>query len=279
MRFARARQAAVLPAATHLLFFAAFMLWSSSPALSQVRPRRASASARSSAAFNDGSPGIPDETSRLPAPFRSAAARYNSSLPIGLQCPVHLRLLTLGSRGLLIEQARQHVLAILATENSCSAWFREVNPNAAAIFDSLEFALDDGPKNVVILKSTSGEVLFKHPYSAGVPENAGHDATVLLNANGPFFTSAADILRRDSDRVLARFGGRHELRVGPYAGNTLPARITTLLHELGHVIGRLPDDSDELSGLSDQNTVRVLHACHAEIKASARAHHEKGNEK
>jgi hypothetical protein len=60
-------------------------------------------------------------------------------------------------------------------------------------------------------------------------------------------------------------------------GNTLPARITTLLHELGHVIGRLPDDSDELSGLSAQNTLRVLHACHAQIKASAREHRAREN--
>jgi hypothetical protein len=186
-----------------------------------------------------------------------------------------LRLLTFGARGLLIEQARQQVLAILATENSCSAWFREADPAAAAIFESLDFSLDDGPKDVVIFRSVSGEILFKHPYSAGVPENAGHDATVLLNANGAFFTSAADILRRDSDRGVARFGGRRELRVGPYLGNTLPARVTTLLHELGHVIGRLPDDSDELSGLSVQNTQRVLHACHAQIKASARQHREK----
>ena len=278
MHFARARQAAVLPAAAHILLSAALMLWSSSPALSQIRSRRASAAAHSAAAFNDGSPESPDEASPLPIPFRSAAARYNSSLPIGLQCPVHLRLLTLGPRGLLIEQASQDVLAILARENSCSAWFREADPNVAAIFDSLDFSLDDGPKDVLLLKSASGELLFKHPYSAGVPENAGHDATVLLNANGPFFTSAADILRRDSDRGLARFTGRRELRVGPYAGNTLRARITTLLHELAHAIGRLPDDSDELSGLSEQNTERVLHACHNEIKATAREHHDKGRE-
>jgi hypothetical protein len=279
MRFARARQAAVLPAAAHMLLSAAFMLWSSSPALAQIPPRHATAAAHSAPTFPRDFRESPDETSPLPTPFRSAAARYNSSLPIGLQCPVHLRLLTLGPRGLLIEQARQHVLAILASENSCSAWFREADPNVAAIFDSLDFSLDDGPKDVLLLKSASGDLLFKHPYSAGVPENAGHDATVLLNANGAFFTNAANILRRDSDRGLARFAGRHELRVGPYPGNTLPARITTLLHELAHVIGRLPDDSDELSGLSVQNTERVLHACHAQIKATARQHRNKGTER
>jgi hypothetical protein len=184
----------------------------------------------------------------------------------------------LGSRGLLIQQARQSVLDVLANDNPCSDWFREADPNVAAIFESLDFSLDDGPKDVVLFKSTSGELFFKHPYSAAVPQNGGHDATILLNANGPFFTSVADIRRRDFVRGVARFGGRHELRVGSYVGNTLAARITTLLHELGHVIGRLPADSDELSSLSEQNTERVVHACHAQIKASAHQHHEKGIE-
>jgi hypothetical protein len=279
MRFARARQEAVLPAAAHMLLSAALVLCSSSPALSQVRSRPASPAGRSAPTFTADFLENAEETNRLPIPFRSAAARYNSLPSSGLQALVDPRLLAFGARGLLIEQARQHVLAILAAENPCSAWFREADPNVAAIFESLNFYLDDGPKDVLIFKSTSGEVFFKHPYSAAVPENAGHDATVALNANGPFFTSAADVLRRNSDRGVARIDGRRELRVGPYPGNTLPARITTLLHELGHAIGRLPDDSDELSGLSEQNTQRVLHACHAQIKASAHQHIYKGNER
>jgi hypothetical protein len=260
----------------------ALILSLSPPALSQIHPRRASAAAHSPA-FPDNFPENPGQPNSFPAPFRSAAARYNlpqsCDLSRGPQDPAHLRLHTLGTRGLLIEEARQTILAILATENSCSAWFREADPDAAAIFESLNFSLYDGPKEVVILKSASGELLFKHPYSAGVQENAGLNATVLLNLNGAFFTSVADILGHDSDSVVARFRGRRELHVGPYAGNTLPARITTLLHELGHVIGRLPDDSDELSGLSELNTQRVLHACHAEIKASTRQYREKASER
>jgi hypothetical protein len=279
MRFARARQAAVLPSAARTLLSAVLILWSSWPALSQIRPRRPSAPAPSAPAFPGDLLDSLGETNRLPTPFRSPAARYNSPLFSAPQDPVHPRLLALGPRGLLIDQARQLVLAILASENSCSAWFREADPDAAAIFESLDFSLNDGPKDVVTVKSASGEIFLKHPYSARVPENAGPNAIVLLNANGPFFVSAADILAHDSARGVARFAGRRELRAGPYAGNTLPARITTLLHELGHVIGRLPDDSDELSGLSEQNTQRVLHACHAEINAAARQHRDKGSEK
>lgn len=191
--------------------------------------------------------------------------------------PVRLRLLSLGSRGLSVEQAREHVIVILRADNPCSAWFREADPDAVAAFESLDFLLDDGPKYIVTLKSATGETLLKHPYSAAAQENAGHNATVFLNANGPFFASVADILERDNPSAFTRFNGHRELRVGSYAGSTLPARITILLHELGHVIGRLPDDSDELSGLSEQNTERVLHACRAEIKTSAHQHHDKRN--
>ncbi len=276
MRFARARQAAALPAAPYLLLSVVILLCSSLPAQSQVRSRPAASAGHSAPTFPADFLENAEETNRLPIPFRSAAARYNAVPSSTSQVFVDPRLLVFGARGLLIEQARQHVLAILAAHNSCSAWFRKADPNVAATFESLNFYLDDGPKDVLILKSTSGEVLFKHPYSAAVPENAGHDATVALNANGPFFTRAA-YLRRNSDRGLASVEGRRELRVGPYPGNTLPARITTLLHELGHAIGRLPDDSDELSGLSEQNTQRVLDACHAEIKASAHQPSYQGN--
>jgi len=213
-------------------------------------------------------------SSGVPAPCQSwprAVSTLAHSVPPD---PVRVRLLALGARGSAIEQAREHVIAILSTENSCSAWFREADPDVAATFESLDFTLHDGPKYVVAFKSPWGEMFLKHPYSAAVQENAGHNATVLLNVNGPFFENAADILERNPPGRFARIVGRHALCVGSFDGNTLPAQITTLLHELGHVIGLLPDDSDEMSGLSKQNTERVLHVCRAEIKASAREHRD-----
>ena len=278
MRFARARQSAVLPAAPYLFVSVALILCSGSPAMSQVRSRHASLAGHSALTFPADFLENAEEANQLLIPFGSTATRYNAAPSSTSQVFVDPRLLMFGTRGLLIEQARQHVLAILAAHNSCSAWFRKADPNVAATFESLNFYLDDGPKDILILKSALGEVLFKHPYSAAVPENAGHDATVALNANGAFFTRAA-FLRRYSDRGVATVDGHRELRVGPYAGNTLPARITTLLHELGHAVGRIPDDSDELSGLSEQNTQRVLDACHAEIKASAHQSSYKGDQR
>jgi hypothetical protein len=248
MRFARIP--AVLLAATHLLLLA-------SPAASQVRSRGGYAAAKSAAAFSHS--------------FRE------SSATVIQRDPVVSHILSLGARGTAVAQAREHVISILTTENSCSAWFRQADPDPAAVFESLDFMLYDGPKFVAASRSPRGEMLFMHPYSAAVEENAGNNATIQLNANGPFFARAADILERDLPGSFAHFAGRMPLHVGPYDGDTLLAQITILLHELGHVIGRIPDDSSQLSGLSGQNTQRVLQACHAEIKASTHPHRVKAN--
>ena len=240
-----------------LLLAAACLLLSALPVISQIRSRAAAAGIRPVAVFSSTFGDAP-----------AVAVRRDAVL---------LRLLSLGARGAEIAQAREDVITILSTENSCSAWFRQTDPDPLAVFESLDIILFDGPKFVAALKSQGGPTMFMHPYSAAVQENGGNQAVIQLNANGPFFARAADVLERDSPGGFAYFAGRRMLRVGYYEGNTLPARIATLLHELGHAIGRLPDDSDLRTGLSEQNTQRVVRACHAEIKASSRQRRAKTN--
>ena len=181
------------------------------------------------------------------------------------------QLLAMGKPGLTVVQAREHVIEILQSQNSCSAWFREADQDAASTFASLKFVIEtDGPKEVLGLPSYSGEMLLKHPYSARALENAGANSYVVLNAKGAFFVHAAPVLRQESQGGFFRPSGWHHLLVGSYRGNTLAAQITILLHELGHVVGRLPDDSDELSHQSERNTSEVLRFCHKQIKAAAR---------
>lgn len=247
MRYARLGPALLLAAACLLLL--------ALPTASQVPSRAAAAGVRPVAVFSSAFADAP-----------AVAARTD---------PVLLRLLSLGARGAEVAQAREDVISILGTENSCSAWFRQVDPDPLAVFQSLDITLFDGPKFVAAVKPQGGPTMFMHPYSAAVQENGGNKAVIQLNANGPFFARVADVLERDSPSGFAYFAGRRPLRVGSYDGNTLPARVATLLHELGHAIGRLPDDSDLRSGLSDQNTQRVLRACHAEIKASTHTYRAK----
>jgi hypothetical protein len=267
MRFAGVCRAAVLLATAQFVLLTSLLR-------SQIPSQRSTISAQPSAALPRGLPDCAANANPLPASFRSPALGCYSSGPSVPADPIRLRLLDMGARGWAIEQAREHVLAILRADNSCSAWFREANSNAADIFDSLNFSLADGPKDILAFKS-SEETVLQHPYSARVEENAGPNATILLNARGPFFVNTAEIFERVTASGFLRPVGRRELRIGSYTGGTLSAQMTTLLHELGHVIGRLPDDSDESSGLSMQNTERVLHACRAEINASAHQHRDK----
>lgn len=187
---------------------------------------------------------------------------------------VSSQLAAMGEPGITIAVVREEVLEILQSENSCSAWFREVDSNPAATFASLRFILDtNGPAFITGHRTEYGDQFFMHPYSASVAENAGRHAIITLNAHGAFFNSASAVLEQDQTGSIPRHAGWRPLLVETYPGNTLPARMTTLLHELGHVVGRIPDDSDERSGQSGRNTAEVLRFCRAQIKASMRSDH------
>jgi hypothetical protein len=183
--------------------------------------------------------------------------------------PIRVQLLTLGKPGLTVALARDDVIQILQSNNSCSAWFQEVDPNAASTFASLKFIIEtNGPQEVLGVRSHSGEMLLKHPYSARAMQNAGRNSIVVLNAKGAFFVPFAVVLwQQDMSSAFHPSGWRY-LLVGAYRGDTLAAQITILLHELGHVVGRLPDDSDELRGQSGRNTAEVLRFCRAQIRAA-----------
>jgi len=89
-----------------------------------------------------------------------------------------------------------------------------------------------------------------------------------LSKSSGAYADPAEVLERENSRGPERPIGHRVLRVGSYEGSTLRAQVATLLHELGHVTGGLPDDSDELSGESGRNTDRMLRVCRAQIKAT-----------
>jgi hypothetical protein len=184
--------------------------------------------------------------------------------------PVLLELSALGKPGDTIARAREQVLEILLQGNACTAWFQGADPDPAEVVRSLHFVLElRGPSYIYGSRDSHGWQVFKHPWGAKSMENGGRDSTILLNVNGPFFNRTSVVMQLDPRGMLPRTDGNRLLRISSYEGNTPEAQITILLHELGHIIGRLPQDSDSLDGRSSRNTSEVLRHCKTETRAAA----------
>jgi hypothetical protein len=185
--------------------------------------------------------------------------------------PIQMQLLAMGRRGDTIARIRQMVLEILQNRYACAAWYREVDPDPAATFRSLVFVLDaKASPYVFTLRDDRDNLHFKHPYVASATENAGRNSAIQLNVNGAFFNRSSAVFEAAPDGGPARPGGMRTLRVDSYPGDTPEAQLTAMLHELGHVVGRIPEDTDSLDGQSARNTAEVLRYCRSEIQAIAK---------
>jgi hypothetical protein len=184
---------------------------------------------------------------------------------------VALELSALGKRGDAIARARKQVLEILQPGNGCSAWFQEVNSDPVEVFRSVQFELEPGGTSYVYgVRDRERGQLFKHPWAARTTQNAGRNAIIQLNGNGPFFNRTSLIMQLDPGGKFALSSGNLVLTVSRYTGDTPEAQITILLHELGHIIGRLPEDDDSWDGRSFRNTSEVSRHCKTETRAAAR---------
>jgi hypothetical protein len=184
---------------------------------------------------------------------------------------VALELANLGKQGDTIARARRQTLEILQNRNGCTTWFQEADPNPAEVFGSLHLELEiKGPKFIYGIKDSEGQLYFKHPWAAESFEHGGRNSILILNANGAFFKRVSMIMQVDGEGRPPRFAGFRELVVPPYAGDTPEAQITILLHELGHITGRLPADHDPGDDRSSRNTSELLRHCNAEVRAAAR---------
>ena len=194
--------------------------------------------------------------------YSVSAAKYDDR--------VVLELSALGKQGDTIARAREQVLEILQQGNACTAWFQGADPDPAEVIRSLHFALElKGPSHVYGIRDSNGKQVFKHPWAARSIENGGRDSTILLNANGPFFNRTSVVMQLDPRGRLVRPDGIRLLMISSYKGNTPEAQVTILLHELGHIIGRLPEDGDSWDGQSSRNTSDVLRHCSTETRPPA----------
>jgi hypothetical protein len=186
----------------------------------------------------------------------------------GSEAAMESELLAMGKRGEIIRRARARVLEILQSDNACSAWFREFDLDPAGTFRSTHFVIEEkGPRYVLGFRLAGQGELFKHPWVASTIENAGRNAIIWLNAYGAFFNGFSELTEKEADGGPVRIGGPHVLRVDWYLGNSLEAQITTLLHELGHIVGRISEDNDSTDGLSGRNTAEVLRHCRPGVRA------------
>jgi hypothetical protein len=194
----------------------------------------------------------------------SNEARLNAACTDGI---VSTELLVLGQRGDQIARARQEALEILQAQNGCASWFQESDPDAVEVFRSLHYEVDrQGNSHIDRVRGEFGITHFKHPWAAMSNESTGRNSSIALNVHGPFFVRQSRVI--DSAGTIRPTW--HWLNVGFYEGDTTEARVTILLHELGHIIGRLPADNDSWDGQSSRNTMEVLRHCKREIDRTGR---------
>lgn len=201
----------------------------------------------------------------LSAPSQS----YSECAPIHEE-RVALELSAIGKQGDKIARARGQALEILQNGNGCAVWFQEADPDVTEVFRSLHFELEiRGPSYVYGMRDNRRGQLFKHPWAARSIEKGGRDSTIQLNANGAFFNDTSRIMQLAPGGMFMLPSGNLMLTISSYDGDTPKAQITILLHELGHIIGRLPEDDDSWDGRSSRNTSEVLRHCKTEIDVAA----------
>ncbi len=192
---------------------------------------------------------------------------------IGCEAPkdrVPDELAAMGKTGQKILRARDRVLEILQTENTCSAWLREKDANPAATFRTLDYAVDRRGETFVHAWKDMGAQYFRDPYVARVGQDTGAYATITLNAGGAFFQTQATALLGSKDGGPFEISGPRLMNIGPYPGDSISGQTLALLHEFGHVLNLLPVDFNNEDGKSVQNTAEVLRFCQAEIESKAR---------
>ena len=83
-------------------------------------------------------------------------------------------LAAMDERGVTIMRVREQIIKILQSENRCTAWFQESDPDPAGVFQSLHYEIQkDGPSNIFLVRDSRGEKVFKHPWGARTFEFAG----------------------------------------------------------------------------------------------------------
>lgn len=157
-----------------------------------------------------------------------------------------------------LDKAYLDAYSILREDNACSRFYGGFA--AIEVLNQLTRQL----KPVYLNKSIGLRMTGKISYAMNNTTKLSYRTfeNAQLNTNGPFYRTS--IFPVDSTIP----------RVGEYSPNTREARLTILLHELGHMIQRpdgewvLPNDGDD-PGTSRSNTQKVIEVCREQIKGQS----------
>jgi hypothetical protein len=156
----------------------------------------------------------------------------------------------------LIDKAYLDAYTILKESNSCSRFFGGAHIATSALnslYPRLKTAVVENHVGI----SMYGPFTFVRDFKTGVSYRLFQNA--LVNLRGPFYRSA-------NERSQNFFK-----KIGNYPANTREARVTMLLHELGHLLPGsdgswlLPDDGGNHIQIA-ANTATIMERCSEQIK-------------
>ena len=156
----------------------------------------------------------------------------------------------------LVEKAYLDAYTILKEDNSCSRFYS--GPSAISALNQLVRNLTPTYFNRAIALRMRGTTISVQDNRTGRYYRLFEKAEV--NLNGAFYKGNSWV------------SGPRTPPIGYFQPNTREARVTILLHELGHLLTKpdkdwvLPDDGADPE-ISRQNTNRVIDACRDQIEA------------
>lgn len=151
-----------------------------------------------------------------------------------------------------LDEAYLDAFSILKEDNTCSTFYG--GPAAIEVLNQLKLQLKprylDGTVAARMIGRTTNHISLHDALSYRLFQKAE------LNLKGPFYRRSVYY---------------SDLSIGGFPADTREARVTILLHELGHLIGKrdrqwlLPNDGAS-ENLVQENTKRVIRACREQIR-------------
>ena len=191
----------------------------------------------------------------LPAGLKDFDRRFES-IPTGYNAEPLPELLSLpASRKLSdLEKAYLDAYSILKQDNSCSEFFG--GPQAIGVLNQLTTQIRPSYLDRHVGFRMTGETTNVLNFRTGFKYRLFDKAEV--NLNGPFYQ-------------VSGLPNHPNVRVGTFPPSSREARVTLLLHELGHLIRKpdghwlLRDDGND-TWQSEENTQRVIESCGKQIR-------------